>query len=75
MPVVNIADAKAHLSRLLDAAVSGEEVIIAKRGKPIVRLAPIDQGPRIPGALQGKLHIDEQFFDPLPNEELDAWRQ
>ena len=75
MPVVNIGDAKTHLSRLLEAAISGEEVIIAKRGKPVVRLTPIDQGHRIPGALRGKLHIDEQFFAPLPDEELDAWRQ
>ena len=75
MSTINIADAKAQLSRLLDAAVSGEEVIISKRGKPFVRLVPIDQGPRIPGSLEGKLQVDEQFFEPLPDEEIDAWHQ
>jgi prevent-host-death family protein len=75
MPTINIADAKAQLSRLLDAAVSGEEIIIAKRGQPYVRLVPIDQGPRRPGALKDKIVMDERFFEPLTNDELDAWNQ
>jgi len=73
MPTVNVANAKSQLSRLLDAAVAGEEVIISKRGKPVVRLVPIDLGPRQPGALAGKIKLDHGFFDPLPSEELDAW--
>ena len=43
MPTVNIHAAKSQLSRLLDAAVAGEEVIIAKAGKPIARLVPVEQ--------------------------------
>ena len=75
MTTINIADAKAQLSRLLDAAVSGEEIIIAKRGQPYVRLVPIDQGPRRPGALKEKIVMDERFFEPLSDDELDAWNQ
>ncbi len=75
MPTINIADAKAQLSRLLDAAVSGEEIIIAKRGQPYVRLVPVDQGPRRPGVLKDKIVLDERFFEPLPDDELDAWNQ
>lgn len=75
MLTINIADAKAQLSRLLDAAVSGEEIIIAKRGRPYVRLVPIDQGPRRPGALKDKIVLDERFFEPLSDDELDAWNQ
>ncbi len=75
MSTINVADAKANLSRLLDAAVSGEEVIIAKRGKPFVRLVPVNLGPRQPGALKGKLEVDDRFFEPLSDSELDAWQQ
>lgn len=73
MATVSVADAKARLSRLLDAAAAGEEIVIARHGKPLARLVPIDQGPRRPGALAGKIKFDERFFEPLPDEELDAW--
>jgi len=69
--VVNVAEAKAKLSELLEAALRGEEVIIAKRGKPLVRLVPVAPKKRELGFLQG--HIPDSFFDPLPEEELAAW--
>ena len=69
--LVNVAEAKAKLSELLEAALRGEEVIIAKRGKPLVRLVPVEPKKRELGFLQG--HIPDSFFDPLPEEELAAW--
>jgi prevent-host-death family protein len=74
MPTVNIHQAKTHLSRLLDQALSGEEVIIAKAGKAIARLVPLERKvPRKPGLLKGQLA--ESFFDPLSDEDLVKWGQ
>jgi prevent-host-death family protein len=70
---MNVQDAKAQLSRLVDAAMLGEEVIIAKAGKPCVRLVPLDLPPRQPGAAKGKAALTPSFFDPLPDDELRAW--
>lgn len=72
---INIQDAKAQLSRMVDAAMLGEEVIIAKAGKPFVRLVPIDAPPRVPGAARGHNSLTPAFFDPLPEDELSAWGQ
>ncbi len=70
--MVNVHKAKTHLSRLLERAHAGEEVIIAKNGKPYARLCPLSTPePRRPGLLKGK--IGAEFFDPLPAEELEAW--
>ncbi len=70
MSVINIHAAKTQLSKLLDAAVAGEEVIIARAGKPIARLVPIDavKPPRRLGILAGKIHVPDDFDDPLPDE-------
>jgi prevent-host-death family protein len=63
MPTVNIHAAKSQLSRLLDAAVAGEEVIIAKAGKPIARLVPIErkQERRKLGTLAGQFRVPDDF--------------
>ena len=73
MTQVNIHEAKTHLSRLLERSHAGEEIIIAKGGKPYARLLPLE-GPkaRVPGLLKGSLD-DSRFFEPLPEHELDAW--
>jgi prevent-host-death family protein len=75
MGVINVHAAKTQLSRLLDAAVAGEEVIIAKAGKPVAKLVPIDQAPppRRLGLLDGKINVPDDFDDPLPDEILDAF--
>lgn len=74
MPVVNVHEAKTHLSRLLVQAENGEEVVIARNGKPVARLSPVrKRGKREPDAFKGKIVIPESFFDPLPEEELRAW--
>lgn len=71
--LVNIHQAKTHLSRLLERALAGEEIIVAKAGRPLVRLAPVAEPTpeRRPGRLGG--HISESFFDPLPAEALEDW--
>ncbi len=71
---VNVHEAKTHLSRLLERAHSGEEIIIAKSGKPFARLGPLAApAPRQPGLLHGK--VDDPFFEPLPEDELAAWER
>jgi prevent-host-death family protein len=69
---VNVHAAKSQLSRLLDAAAAGEEVIIAKAGKPVARLVPFEQKTerRKLGMLAGKLHAPDNFDDPLPDDIL-----
>ena len=74
MATVNVHEAKTHLSRLLKQVEAGEEVIIARNGKPVARLALVrEPGKRQPGAFKGLIKIDDSFFDPLPEEELEAW--
>ncbi len=70
MGVFNIHAAKTQLSRLLDAAAAGEEVIIARAGKPVARLVPISRAkqPRRLGTLAGKLDVPDDFDVPLPDE-------
>ena len=72
---VNIHEAKTHLSRLLEAALAGEEVIIARAGTPIVRLVPVAPATRTPGLARGHGNFDESFFDPLPDSELGLWER
>ena len=75
MAIVNVHAAKSQLSRLLDAAVAGEEVLIAKAGKPVVRLVPIERKleRRKLGTLAGKFRVPDDFDDPLPEDILDAF--
>lgn len=73
--MVNVHEAKTHLSTLMDQAHAGQEIILAKAGKPYARLMPLATEParRRPGRLPGR--IGEEFFDPLPEEELAAWER
>ena len=74
MRKVNVHEAKTHLSKLLEAAHAGEEIVIAKDGEPYARLVPLEKGaPRRLGILKGKGKVDARFFEPLPEEELEAW--
>jgi prevent-host-death family protein len=71
--LVNIYEAKTKLSRLVDRAAAGEDIVIGRAGKPLVRLVPVDDmAPRQPGLLKGVV-IPDALFDPLPDEELDEW--
>ena len=68
MRTVNVHQAKTHFSRLLEAVAAGEEIIIAKAGKPVARLVPLalNGEPRTPGALAGRIWFGKGFDDPLP---------
>jgi prevent-host-death family protein len=74
---VTIHVAKTHLSRLIARAEAGEEIIIARGNKPVVKLVPIEKAKpkRVPGRWKGKISIGPEFFEPLPPEELDTWAQ
>lgn len=69
---INIYEAKTHLSELVDRAAAGEEITIAKAGKPLARLVPLRRRKkaRKPGALKGKIWIAPDFDDPLPADFL-----
>jgi prevent-host-death family protein len=70
---VNIHEAKTHLSKLIERVESGEEIVIARAGRPVARLGPIKRAsePRVPGLWRGKVRIRDSFDEPLP-EEIDA---
>jgi prevent-host-death family protein len=76
MSTVTIQQAKTSLSRLIQRVAAGEEVIIARRGKPVARLAPVGEvkGKRIPGSIEGTLQMGPEFFKPLPKSKLSAWK-
>jgi len=74
MGIVTIHQAKTNLSRLIERASEGEEVIIARGDKPVARLVAIEvRGKRQPGSLKGKLRVGPEFFEPLPEGELAGW--
>jgi antitoxin (DNA-binding transcriptional repressor) of toxin-antitoxin stability system len=75
METVTIHKAKTELSRLIEKACRGEEIVIARGKTPVVRLVAIGdkKGQRKPGALRGKLKVGPEFFEPLPPEELERW--
>ena len=72
--VVNMHQAKSSLSRLVERALAGEDVVIARNGEPLVRLVPIPKKrePRIPGRMKGKIWIAPDF-DQMSEEELKDW--
>ena len=75
MNQVNIHQAKTQFSRLVDRAAGGEEIIIAKSGKPVARLIPYAPkgAVRRPGTMRGKIRIKKNFDKPLPKELLDSF--
>ena len=74
MKTVNVHEAKTHLSRLLAQVEAGEDVVIARNGKPVARLVPCEpkRKPQF-GSWKGRIKVTDSFFDPLPEEELAAW--
>lgn len=72
---MTIHAAKTNLSRLIEQAHSGEEIIIARGDVPVARLVPIIEHlpKRQPGTLRGVVKVPDTFFEPLPPEEIDAW--
>lgn len=78
MPIIiNVHEAKTHLSKLIDQAHAGREIILAKAGTPYARLVPLEEASkrRVPGRWKGRLTVTDDFLDPLPEQELKAWEQ
>ena len=74
MVTVNVHEAKTHLSRLLARVEAGEEVVVARDGRPVARLVSCaPRGRPHFGAWKGRITLDDRLFDPLPEEELAAW--
>ena len=71
MTIVTVHAAKTNLSKLIEKACAGEEIVIARGSKPVVKLVPVDQSApkRQFGALKGKLRVPSSFFEPLPPED------
>lgn len=74
---VNVHTAKTELSKLLARVEAGEEIVIARGKVPVARLVPMPavKKVRVPGRLKGQISIGPEFFEPLPQDELDAWDQ
>ncbi len=74
MKTVNVHEAKTHLSRLLESVAEGEEIIIARAGKPVAKLVPLKSKRRRPGGLKGKIRIHSDFDAPLPDDMAAVFR-
>ncbi|MCG6551531.1 MAG: type II toxin-antitoxin system Phd/YefM family antitoxin [Candidatus Magnetominusculus sp. LBB02] len=74
---VNIHEAAAHLSKLISRVSGGEEVIIARAGRPVARLVPVEGRPaeRVPGTAKGKVILHGDFTAPLPDDVIDSFYQ
>jgi prevent-host-death family protein len=75
MPTATIHQAKTNLSKLIERAERGEEVLIARGDKVVAKLVPIRQAPKYRrlDLLRGKFVVPPEFFEPLPEEELKLW--
>jgi prevent-host-death family protein len=75
MTIVTVHAAKTHLSKLLERVEKGEEIVIARRDKPVARL--VRANAQVPvrkyGAMKGQGRLTAAFFEPLPPEELEGW--
>jgi len=75
--IVNMHQAKTSLSRLVERALAGEDILIARNGEPLVKLVPLskESTPRAPGRYKGKIWIAPDCFEPMSDEQLDLWEQ
>ena len=76
MHQINIHQAKTQLSKLVEEAALGEEIIIAKAGKPVARLVALEKTeckPRQPGSMKGQILIADDFDAPMTENELAQW--
>jgi prevent-host-death family protein len=73
--IVNVHEAKTHLSKLLTEVGRGEEIVIARAGRPVARLVPVEpvRAARQPGSAKGEIRIADDFDAPLPGEILAAF--
>ena len=72
---MNIHDAKTHFSRLIERVLLGEEIVIAKAGRPVAKLVPLapEAHGRQPGSAKGKLLVPLDFDAPLPDDVIAEW--
>ncbi len=75
MAQVNIYEAKTHFSKLVARVLAGEEIVVARAGQPLIKLvAIVPPSPRrVAGSLAGKVHIHDDFDDPMPDDLLEAF--
>lgn len=78
MDIVNVHEAKAHLSEMLARVEAGETLVIARRNKPIARLVPVEaeappKKPRPMGLARGEFTVHPSFFEPMTEAELADW--
>jgi antitoxin (DNA-binding transcriptional repressor) of toxin-antitoxin stability system len=75
--IVNMHQAKTSLSRLVERALAGEEVVIARNGERLVKLAPVpkERKPRVPGRYKGQIRMAPDCFEPMSEVELDLWEK
>jgi prevent-host-death family protein len=70
--IFTVHQAKTQLSKLIAAALDGQDVVIARGDKPVVRLTPVKKK-RVFGAMKGQIALTDAFFEPLPDDELALW--
>lgn len=77
MQQINIHKAKTQFSKLIALVEKGDEVVIARYGEPVARLVPFQKrgAPRKPGSAKGKFIVPKDFFEPLPDDIIDAFEQ
>lgn len=76
MEIVNMYNAKTHFSELIKKAMIGEEIIIAKAGKPLVKLVPVENtNKRTPGSGKDEITIEGDFNAPLPDDIQESFYQ
>jgi len=75
MGIVNTHEAKTNLSKLIDEVQRGAEIVIARANRPVARLVPfrVEQRPRRPGYLKGKVRVASDFDAPLPPDVVHAF--
>lgn len=70
---VSVQAAESNLSDLIDAALSGEEVVIAKGGEPLVKIVPVARKKFVLGHLEGQIGEAPDFFEPMSEDDLALW--
>ena len=76
LDTVNVHEAKTHLSRLLERVERGQEIVIARAGKPVAKLVPLEQGKRtrgLRGKYKGQIWMSDDFDDPLPWQDFPGF--
>jgi prevent-host-death family protein len=75
--IVTIHQAKTNLSKLLAAVEAGEEIVIARKDKPVAKLVPLGEVKPAPkrgfGSMKGQFEVGPEFFEPLPDDMLELW--